>query len=218
MNAFRNNIEFEQRFTDDLCGHLSPLFQKQGAFLARHARGNPKLETQVDRDIQKRAGDFTVYDVRTSLKLFSADLKVERQSWQNMFFETHSNYVLDPARVALGWGFTLEADRIWYAFADSGLVAGLDLRRLRSFLDGQVPSGRASIPRLERFRGVQQAKHVQANRTFGRLVPWVDLPKEVWRACFFLKSDETCECGSRERFLSELETVLASIPVARCAA
>ena len=218
MTAFEENLDFEQRFTRRLCVCLGPVLRNRGLLLARHGKVDGVAKTGIDADIQRRAGDFSILEAGSGLVSFRADLKVERRSSPNMFFETHSNYVLDPARHAPGWGITLEAERIWYAFEDAGLVAGLDLRELRRFLDRPVAGGSSRVPRLESFRGVMQSRHQQPNATFGRLVPWTTIPATVWRCCMFLDGQGTCELAGRNRFLRELADFLQQREPVRAAA
>ena len=218
MTAFDDNLSFEQRFTDRFSQALRPLLHGRGLFLARHGRTPEYPAVGVDADIQRRAGDFSVLDGKSGLLSFRSDLKVERRSSPNLFFETHSNYALDPRRHAPGWGITLEVERIWYAFEDSGLVAGLDLRDLRTFLGEEVTMGSSRLPRLERFRGVMQSRHTQPNLTFGRLVPWTEVPAAAWRCCMLLKASGVCELAERDRFLAELQTFLDGRQMSRRAA
>jgi hypothetical protein len=199
MGSFADNLRFEQGFTDRLYALTKPLIAAEGLFLGRMQRNGEGAKQALDLGLQKECGDFILYRVADGKYAFTIDLKVEKQTRRNMFFETFSNYSMDPGRCKLGWGFQIRADRIWYAFDDTGIVAIIDLGKLRIWLtemDGRNP-------RSARFRETHQKKHSQANMTRGLLIPFEEIPGAVWSRCFIIEGDAIRMAG-RDEFMARL--------------
>jgi hypothetical protein len=200
VNSFHENCRFEREFGTNLrLGSIEAL-AAQGHSLLYNERSLPGPDTeQADKDNQAKYGDFALYGPDGKV-VARVEMKVEAATSRNMWFETFSNHTTDPTKVKLGWGYTTMADRLWYGFADTGIVAGLDMADLRRFLDAPAERG---MRRLLTFREAAQAKHVQRNLTVGRLVPWEAIPDAVWRKCLF-RSADGWKLGGRRRFLDRM--------------
>jgi hypothetical protein len=202
VSSFRDNCRFEREFGADLVRGSVAALAAHGHHLYYNEREQPGRDTaEADRLAQARLGDFTLYgpDRRIVARI---EMKVEAVTSRCMWFETFSNMTTDPAKVKLGWGFTTLADRLWYGFADSGIVAGLGVADLRRFLNAPAGPGQ---PRLGGYREAVQSKHAQRNVTVGRLVPWEEIPPAVWRKCL-LRSDGEWVLGSRRSFLDRMHS------------
>lgn len=196
LNAFASNMRFEDAYTARLMVATRPLFEMRGQRLLRLKRGGPDAaagaKEGLDVALQRGVGDFIVMDDATSHYLLTVDLKVERRASRNLFLETQSNAVLDPDRHRPGWGSTLRADSLWYAFEDADAVAVVRLPALRGWLNEMVPDGRGQRLRYMAYREVAQSAHKQLNVTVGRLVPFSDMPAEVFPRCMLLDGDTAC--------------------------
>ena len=191
MNSFGHNKEYEEAFTGELLACLGPLLAEQGV----------TTEIITDLEQQKRIGDLLLR--KDGGRAISVDIKAERRASRNLFFERASNDVPGP-RFKQGWGYTLEADRLWYSFADAKAFAVIGLEALRKWL-WAVPEGKKRS-RLQTCTEITQSTHAQKNRTTGVLVPFEELPAEVFRRGYLLGRGSSRECTPRE-FVDRLREV-----------
>lgn len=207
MTAFAENMRFEDGYTSRLVTATRPLFDERGQRLVRMKRGGPEAASGskggLDTALQKCVGDFMVLDEATGEYVLTIDLKVERRASQNLFFETHSNAVLDPDRYRPGWGPLLRADSLWYAFEDASAIAILKLRDLRNWLSEIQQEGRGQRLRYMGYREVAQSSHRQLNVTLGRLVPFEAIPDAIFRRCMLLEG-AAARFGTRRDFLNRV--------------
>jgi hypothetical protein len=175
MGSFESNLEFEAKFTDRMVASVNPLILPDGLVLMRFSRAGGTRGGAVDLALQKQ-GDFLVSRVADGKYEKVVDLKVERDSSPNMFFETLSNAHISPERFKPGWGVTSTADEIWYAFADCGAMILLRLDPLRDWLNADV----GGKPRFASLPFKAQGRHAQLNTTMGFLANFSHLPTSAW--------------------------------------
>lgn len=118
--------------------------------------------------LQKSVGDI-LYNTDPHTVL-SIEVKTERRSSPNLFLETWSNAC--PERKKPGWMVTLDADWLFYYFADSDDLCTVDFQRLKQWAFGEDQ-------RICNFPEKEQVSNRQLNRTMGRIVPICLLGKEV---------------------------------------
>lgn len=200
MNAFVENSSFERAFTEKLFGVTKPMLEAEGLFLGRMQRSGGAAKQDLNTDLQKGVGDFLLFRADTHTYVRSIDLKVERDSSPNLFFETWSNYSMDPGKWTLGWGHVIKADRIWFAFEDAGIIAVICLKKMRAWLVGKNDRKR---PRSTDYREVEQQRHPQANLSRGLLIPFKDIPVDVWSHSMIIEGD-TVRMTGRDEFLARL--------------
>lgn len=208
MNAFVSNSTFEEQFSADLRDVIGPVLAPKGQSINRIGwLAGFQAPYQLDRDMQKTAGDFFITDDKTGKIVANADLKVERRTSTNLFFETASNANAHPGMYNPGWGYTVKARSIWYAFADTGLLASINLHRLRDWLNETVQTGsRSPKPRLLQLPEVVQCAHEQRNVTTGRLIAFSALPPEILQNAYNLDfAQKVCRELSRDEFLASLQ-------------
>ncbi|MFC4236127.1 hypothetical protein ACFOY8_12940 [Thalassospira xianhensis] len=201
MSAFHANSRFESDFTARLIPAIKPLLAEHNLGLTVMGRAGEAVKHGLDKSLQQEVGDFIVTNEATGSIVHNVDLKVERRTSFNLFFETFSNATLNPEKVRLGWGAMLKADRLWYAFDDINMIAVIDLHKLREWLNEKVDRGR---PRFTTLREVCQSAHKQQNITMGRLVPFSSIPVEIWKSSILL-NNTTASFVGRDEFLRSLE-------------
>lgn len=116
--------------------------------------------------LQRSAGDILFNSDRRTV--LSIEVKTEAKQSANLFLETYSN--ADGQTPRRGWLHTLDADWLFYYFADIDLLCIVDFQRLKRW---------ATPETLARFDEREQKKTTQHNRTVGRLVPILILEREV---------------------------------------
>lgn len=116
-------------------------------------------------------GDWVIRDENRHGYEFNVELKAEEEFTGNLFLEVVSNADLAPPRY--GWLWTSAADELWYHFLDARKLYTCGLGVLRHwFLPDEGPQP------IDRYRLMDQRKHVQANLTQGYPVPINVLLKE----------------------------------------
>lgn len=172
QNTFELNSAFERVQTDELIGYYNAAAAGAGMALRMiPVRSSGETGRHLMKQLQHAAGDAMIVD-SNGIRL-TVDFKCERKSSPNLFIETFSN--LAASNPTLGWLHTLNADRIWYYFADKRRLLVLHLPELRKWLF--EPNGNEA--RLLSFRERQQTTHPQKNNTIGRLVPIRQIPAHV---------------------------------------
>jgi hypothetical protein len=193
MTAFHECSARENEATDKIFKAMDSTF----------SRLDLKVERIVGRKDQKTLGDVRLTSPNGKIK--TADIKAETRASHNIFFETYSNFIygdmLNP-----GWGMTLKADSLWYWFAEADAMAVLDLSCLRKWLWVVEPNGKH---RFNRYQETEQTRHSQDNITMGRLIPFKDMPLEVFSRGYLLQSDTSSECTPGE-FTRHIAAVIKS--------
>jgi len=169
---------------------------------------------EVQASVQER-GDFLIFTKNEGWRGFksSVDLKVERRSSRNIFFETASNAKLFEGENGYrsGWGVTVKSQSIWYAFSDAMVVAVIKLNELRDWLSEKVVHRQRKLLRYMTFTEVLQETHEQMNRTTGRLIPFQEIPETIWRHSYRISTSGPAEAITREEFL----TAILNTPTSR---
>ena len=183
---------YEKQVTTILLAAFEPVLAKQGL----------DIELITDWQGQHVHGDLWLHD-RTgnkAKKKVSVDIKSERQARANLFFETHSNFEPGP-RFKPGWGYTIKADWLWYHFQSVNALALIDLVLLRKWLFAIDPDTRTH--RLDGFEYKEQKCNAQKNITGAKLIPFIDIPQEVFPCGYLLESGLAVKC-SRQTFLERI--------------
>lgn len=209
MNSYVKNTVFEKEFTDKLLAKMRPFLAESGLSLVRVGFPKGFDPYNIVLESQKTFGDFMVVRDHDSFIVATSDLKLERKSSRNIFFETHSNAMMAPPGTPngykSGWGVTLKSQFIWWVFSDSGVMASINLVKLRKWLNEPVKKSRASssVPRYLTFPECVQQGHAQANVTVGRLIPFRLLDETIWKQSFATNGEEFRSID-RNEFLSAI--------------
>lgn len=199
MNAFAANLSFEDKYVDGLIERMKPTMLRHGLELVRiNFPGSGFGPYNIGLDLQINAGDFFLFRTRDRRLASNIDLKVERRSSRNIFFETHSNASVQPGEFRPGWGVSLKAQTIWWAFTDTDVMAAINLPELRAWLNEK--QGDRNAPRFFSFQERVQTRYAQRNVTAGRLIPFRDMPPAVWKSSYRFQGDEAVQI-ERDEFL-----------------
>lgn len=164
MNSFHFNSGWEKEITFMILACLRARCLAQGV----------TITLLTTRDEQLKLGDFRI-DFADG-RFHHADLKAERETSPNLFYETESHSTLyGPGRP--GWGRTLETDRIYYYFDEDKILAMIDFPKLKAWLDQTDPQRKCT--RVKTFTPKVQEQHEQKNRTEGHLVPFKSIPSHM---------------------------------------
>lgn len=115
----------------------------------------------------------------------SVEIKCEDRHTGNLFLETWSNKNLDSrddySRYGPnpGWLMTSRADLLFYYFLDVDRLYVIDMLKLKRWAFGHYQGKYQRGGRISDFREEPQGKYVQANDTWGRLVPLEVLAREI---------------------------------------
>lgn len=148
------------------------------------------------RWLQESAGD--VITNTQDGRMWTIELKTERKWTGNLFLETWSNRNLDNrnnhgnAGSNPGWLAKLRADLLLYYFLDADVLVSIDLFQLKRWAFGYVENDDVINGNLYRhrwdasanacvpvFRERRQGVYVQANDTWGRIVPIGVIHQEI---------------------------------------
>jgi hypothetical protein len=161
-----------RRVESDAWKYLEPFFREE-------AEGGQLILTSNGRMaafLQQEIGDLILRSRRDS-RLYTVELKCERNFTGNVFLETWSNRNLnDRDSHAMrgsnpGWVIKSKSDLLFYYFISNDHLYVFDLFRLK---------GWAHIGRnLGRFNEKAQGKYQQMNDTHGVIVPLETLKREV---------------------------------------
>jgi hypothetical protein len=170
-NSYQKNSDYEQTMTNNVICAIAPLMQSV----------QYKMERITTKEEQLEFGDIKCFQPGRTDPLF-IDFKFEKTTSYNMFFETVSNYNIERRRD--GWGNTVKADFIWYMFEDLSTFASIRLAKMRTWLNG--PSKLGHTTRIEDFKQKSQKRYSQLNETVGRLIPFKEIPSDVYSRCLIV--------------------------------
>ncbi len=159
------NYEACREFGDGGCERIMRWLEARGAvFQGRMVRTD---KGRISLFLQRSVGDILYNSDRYTV--LSIEVKTERRGSPNLFLEMWSN-AKDEMRTP-GWMVTLDADWLFYYFAESNLLCTVNFQKLKRWaLDGR---------RIYAFPERDQVTNQQRNRTVGRIVPIAVLQREV---------------------------------------
>lgn len=167
-------------------------------YIEEHTDGRYVLTGKgtLSKWLQESAGD--VMTNTPDGRLWTIELKTERKWTGNLFLETWSNRNLDGRSghglhgSNPGWLAKLRSDLLLYYFLDADILVSLDMFQLKRWAFGYVDRDDVVTGNLYRhrwdaalkacvpvFREMRQRVHVQANDTWGRIVPIGILHDEI---------------------------------------
>lgn len=167
------------------------------------SREGYRHEVITDRKRQRFLGDVRLH--KPGQPDIYVDVKSERHARPTAFIEVFSNNTTGE-RCRPGWLFTMASDRIWYHMQESRTLAILDLPALRNWMltpDQEVGT------RYMRYPVKKQTAHEQMNVTEGRPVPFLDMPRHVFRRAYLLDGGLAIPCR-RDAMLARIARVAAA--------
>jgi len=131
---------------------------------------------RISLQLQQTVGDILYNADR--LTVMSIEVKTERAKSANLFLETWSNAAEEAGRKRRGWMYTLDADWLFYYFADADELCVVDFQKLKAWaFTGPRRDGTSG--RIFDFKEKAQRANHQLNLTRGRCVPIEVLAAEV---------------------------------------
>lgn len=173
MNSFNQSRKVE---TESLA-ILLPFLEERFERLVFTGKG------RLAKRLQETVGDVLTND--QAGRIWSIELKAERQHTGNLFLETWSNRNLSNRQdwfdhgSNVGWLYKMCCDLFFYHFLDADRLYVIDVFSLKRWAFSASSNRPDLTGRLFDFRERPQGKYQQLNDTHGRLVPVQVLFKEL---------------------------------------
>lgn len=180
MATYSELVRFEKTFMALVVVATENLYAARDLFLVVNERDDRAESTDLDRIVQKQAGDLSMISTKTHKVLRYIEAKVEQICSPNAFIEILSNGTLGPKWHNPGWVQTCQSDNLWYCFADIGTIAIFDLNLLRAWLSERIPHRGRTAVRWTTYPLRTQEANQQKNQTIGFLLPFRDIPPYIW--------------------------------------